>query len=242
VTATFACRHSRPIREEYAISDEDARYCADDITILEEMRRHTGYYAEHAWKYAEDSLTECLRRAEQHRAAERAEQAANERRTGEEARAAAAAADKRWATERDEAIAREQGEIERRRRQAMDSPRNRRIAWSAFTCALQRQRAESKAEIAEEQKYANEGGGIVDMRKLYMHQQVIRMADHGLRISAEKLHALRATQMPCDEPRVKNAAECRRTLDVAVCDHTAAETYLEITAATWDELRAELLK
>ena len=89
----------------------------------------------------------------------------------------------------------------KRREDSLAAPKTRHIAWSAFACASQRKREQAKAAIAEEQRYADEGGGIVDMRAIYLNQIAMRFADRTLRRCRDELRALRLSQLGCRASR-----------------------------------------
>jgi hypothetical protein len=80
---------------------------------------------------------------------------------------------------------------------------NERIGLSAVVCAFSYLRRHAVEEIATERKYAAEGGGIVDMKKLHDLQNQMRLADESL----ARLGARAADPLPC-EGEVLNVANC----------------------------------
>src|SRR6266851_2217219 len=245
VSGTVGCRHGRPIREEYNVAPSEEAACHDDIELLEEMRQHMGY-PDVVWAHAEATLQECLVRqreiAEKHargepatadevyraqfdreRAAEEAERLRE--RSKEQAAAARVAAIRQQAVqeadERAEQYSREQAAFARK-------SVNAQRAWSAVVCFSQGARAEAKAKIAEELKYASEGGGIVDQAALYQQQMVTRLADKWLAEARRHLATIGRVALSCSSPVVKMLTICHKSVE-APCDEERAAPYLGIT-------------
>ena len=83
-----------------------------------------------------------------------------------------------------------------------------RLAASALLCADVTSKAEALAEIRAEQKYAREGGGVVDMEKIRTQQVFMRGTDENAAQTRQWLsrHTLKA--IPCNTPKVQYVSAC----------------------------------
>lgn len=75
--------------------------------------------------------------------------------------------------------------------------RTERLAWSAYICAYGAFHNHAKRLIDEEYKYAREGGGIIDMRKIYEWQTIMRVADQHAEKGWKVLDRLHTQTVKC---------------------------------------------
>jgi hypothetical protein len=120
---------------------------------------------------------------------------------------------------------------------AEKTARDAHVAWSALDCWARERRAQAKAAIQEERQYAEEGGGIVDMAKLYGMQDKMRFADKLIAAAKTHLESLKRRRLSCDDPAVRVAASCYVSAD-APCDADKFDLYVGITRAETERAAA----
>lgn len=96
----------------------------------------------------------------------------------------------------------------------LKDPKIMRVVYSAVLCNDQVERKAATDEIAAEKKYARQGGGVVDNRKLYTLQQKQRTIDEGAAKNREDLRALRVAPLGCRDRLVAKLAACIATHSV----------------------------
>lgn len=101
-----------------------------------------------------------------------------------------------------ESKARRQDVADRERAAGGADQLNEEVGVSGAVCAYTYLRATAMKEIEAEKKYARDGAGVVDTRKLYILQSQMRLADEGLARILPVAHLL-----PCDG-EVRSVAEC----------------------------------
>lgn len=104
--------------------------------------------------------------------------------------------------------AREEAEaaLEHAKEEIAANPKATRLARSALLCFWTRVRHAAKAEIATQQRYAREGGGIIDMRAIFTQQEIMRGADDGLKRARKDLG--RGGPMSCEDQAVLASLGC----------------------------------
>jgi hypothetical protein len=119
---------------------------------------------------------------------------------------------------KDQLLAVEEARIDRLRKERDDSTAELErlktsrdllhLAHSAKLCRVQEVRAGAKNEIRLERKYAAEGGGVVDQRKLYELQQQMRESDEQAAASIAALRDLSRKPLSCETAAVQRALYC----------------------------------
>jgi hypothetical protein len=79
---------------------------------------------------------------------------------------------------------------------------------SAMLCGDAAIRAESKDDIAQEKKYAREGGGVVDAKQIYDDQDTMRHADDDAKRVKRWFAKVQFKRSACDKPNVKALLGC----------------------------------
>ena len=113
---------------------------------------------------------------------------------------------------------------------------NQRDQLSVILCRYQEYRAQKVAAIAEEKKYAHEGGGVVDASKLYELQQEMKVTDAGIAVARRLLRETGLEARACGARLVKIATDClsERLEDRAetkVCADPATKAYVDSALA-----------
>jgi hypothetical protein len=128
----------------------------------------------------------------------------------------------------------EEEETEQRSARARQ-PQYARPALSMMLCHNAKVRAGAKKEIADEMKYAREGGGIVDKQKLYELQEQLRNVDHGNREIRLVLVRKKTEPLACSSKTIMQLENCVREFasgsPSAGCNESPVGTILSIYPA-----------
>lgn len=108
-------------------------------------------------------------------------------------------------TRRDAALQEAEAALERAKEEAAANPKAQRLARSAALCYWAAVRSVAKDEIATEQRYAREGGGVVNNAKLYAQQQRMRRADE---TSGRLRKNLKGSPLSCKDKTVAISMYC----------------------------------
>lgn len=179
---------------------EKARLDAASAAVQEDLRTSNSRAAGRdalELEMAGNAYDACFNRARSEATWQRMNQAVQER----AARAAEAAAEAEK-----ERVEREK--LEAAIEKAQEDPDIGRLVWSAVICSWEADRRNAKDEIRQEQKYAAEGGGIVDMRLLHEGQQKMRRADERIERAKAAMADRKLKPMGCQTDKVRAIAFC----------------------------------
>jgi len=96
----------------------------------------------------------------------------------------------------------------------LKSKQSHQVAWSAYVCGWQMQRAAALKEIATEHKYARIGGAV-DLRAIHDLQDSVRECDEAIESGRDELRALKVALLPCSTKPVRRIGLCVYTGDGA---------------------------
>jgi len=178
----LAKRFSLSVTEERACHSEAVALARDaDSGIPTERSPWSGHFMD------------CLHR-ERERASEERQREEEDRATAERRAIAARERAKREAA------------VETARAEVANNPGALRCIRSAIVCLSNVVRTIAKKEIETENKYAREGGGMIDKVKMYRLQQVMRTADEKSSDAKSGLDRMKA--LPCKDTDVEAVMSC----------------------------------
>jgi hypothetical protein len=167
----------------------------------------------------EIEIVEPLQNRQRHkeRSAQKEQWEQEQRRRAEEKRAAEAGAEeeRRKAKEIADQQAKALKQIEK-------STEAMQLVWSAVICRWTMVRGDAKDEIATENRYAAEGGGIASMSRLYSVQENMRTADERIAHAKSKLTEIGAEPLSCEDKNTLPLILCI-TLDSTRVSYTAQD-------------------
>lgn len=146
--------------------------------------------------------------------AQKQEEAANQAAAREEAKRQREEEARHEAEARESAQRRREAEeAQQHEREQLQAGRRADPKWmqpvvSASLCAYSAIRANAKKMIATENRYAREGGGVVNMQYIYVLQNKMREMDEATRVKTTLAKKLKVTPMPCTVPLVKSLTRC----------------------------------
>lgn len=105
-------------------------------------------------------------------------------------------------------------------------------AWSADYCAAKNLRSESVQEIRTEQRYAREGGGVIDKDKVYALQARMRDADGRMSDAREILREAHLSLRPCSDRTVAELMACIDEDGNTTCDDLRLQVMYDPPKAT----------
>jgi hypothetical protein len=140
-----------------------------------------------------------------------------QRRRAEEKRAAEAAAEEERRNAKE--IAAQQAKA---LEQVEESTEAMQLVWSAVICRWTMIRGDAKDEIATENTYAAEGGGIVSMSRLYSLHENMRTADERIAHAKSKLTEIGAEPLSCKDKKTLPLILCI-TLDSTRVSYTVQD-------------------
>lgn len=139
------------------------------------------------------------------------EEAAVQRELERAERAAAALVEQRRRADEEtktRAAEQEREATERLLAERQENPKFMQLAWSTIICRWTTIRADAKREISKERKYAREGGGVVDLERLYGAQRRMRRADEQSERARTELRDWKVAPLSCREKVVLLSLVC----------------------------------
>jgi len=100
-------------------------------------------------------------------------------------------------------------------------------AWSADFCVAKQARVAALQEIRTQQRYAREGGGVVDMAQLHALQEKMRQEDDRMADARGMAKELKIKMRSCSDPAVAELMNCLDDDGNATCEDLRVQVLFE---------------